>query len=259
VATVEGCASISAAVGRTTGVATDASVYYITIGQYKDGDIDKGNSDFNVSNADNYQFTYYNSLTNGIQRVLDINKMLPVGDKIRVICILGELSSEEEGYRKVEQKITQAVNKGIFVVSNSLYDTYDGRMSFNGLGRGPMSDPDDLSSYMPSTSWMADFYNFGRCGNAEQTLLVPEDSRCFAAPTGSSDYAYYRNGTPGTGISYIGGLFALMCQVEPELTPERFWKAALETGNSLVITRNNIHYKLQKVVNPVRLYKKICQ
>jgi hypothetical protein len=61
------------------------------------------------------------------------------------------------------------------------------------------------------------------------------DSRCTASPTGTEDYAFYREGGWSWCIPYIAGLYALACQVRPEITPEVFWAKVIETGDSVVI------------------------
>jgi hypothetical protein len=56
------------------------------------------------------------------------------------------------------------------------------------------------------------------------------DHRTLAGPGAADDYAHYASG----GLSWCTptwrGMYALACQVEPAMTPERFWMAALQTG-----------------------------
>jgi hypothetical protein len=95
-------------------------------------------------------------------------------------------------------------------------------MRFHGLGRKPLSDPEKPASYSLITDWGP--------GSAKPTLLIPLDSRTTAAPTGGSDYAFYRHGGWSWVTPYLAGLYALACQVKPDITPELFWEKALETG-----------------------------
>lgn len=56
------------------------------------------------------------------------------------------------------------------------------------------------------------------------------DYRCIASPTGSSDYAVYPQGGLSWVMPYLAGTYALACQVKPDITPDEFWKVALETS-----------------------------
>jgi len=145
----------------------------------------------------------------------------------------------------------------IFVVSTSLYETYDYQMDFNGLGRDPMADPDQIGSYKPGQIWEFDLYTFGRYTRALEGLLVPMDARTAAAPTGVDHYAYYAQNDKTVCVPYIGGLYALACQVNPSITPGIFWEKALETGDRVTLERNGINFSLKKIVNPVRLIEAI--
>jgi hypothetical protein len=59
------------------------------------------------------------------------------------------------------------------------------------------------------------------------------DSRTTAGPVGPKDYAFYRVGGSSWTAPWIAGLYALACQIDPGITPDVFWKAALDTGDSL--------------------------
>ena len=43
------------------------------------------------------------------------------------------------------------------------------------------------------------------------------DSRCTASPTGINDYVYYREGGMSWTVPYLAGLYALACQVNPDI------------------------------------------
>jgi hypothetical protein len=57
---------------------------------------------------------------------------------------------------------------------------------------------------------------------------------------------------------YIAGLYALACQVKPDITPETFWKAALATGDLVSVTRETKTY-IGRIVVPVRLIDSLKQ
>ena len=61
------------------------------------------------------------------------------------------------------------------------------------------------------------------------------DSRTTAGPTGIEDYAFYRVGGWSWSIPYLAGTYALAAQVNPDITLEEFWDAALKTGKTIPI------------------------
>lgn len=242
-AQIHGSAVASIAVGKTVGVAPGADLYYIaeTHGTF-------------IGSKFDWDFTW---LAKSIDRILEVNKTLQKDKKIRVISISVGWDKRQEGYSEVTAAVNRAKEQGVFVVSSSLLYTY-GYM-FNGLGREPLKDPDQKSSYEPGLFWAALYYKDAKafynklCVKEDQVLLVPMDSRTTASPTGNSDYVFYRNGGWSWSIPYIAGLYALACQVKPDITPDIFWNKALETGDTINVKNNGKTYELKKIVNPVRL------
>ncbi|AGY77819.2 hypothetical protein LAbrini_18065 [Clostridium autoethanogenum] len=147
----------------------------------------------------------------------------------------------------------RAKEENIFVVSSSLRHTYG--FKFNGLGRNPLLNPDVESSYTPGLWWQKDYYN-GKY-DSNNTLLVPMDSRSTASPTGYNDYAFYREGGWSWSIPYIAGVYALACQVDPNIDPEEFWKVALKTGDTIEFKNKGKVYELGKIINPVKLIQNL--
>src|SRR5690242_19186505 len=92
-------------------------------------------------------------------------------------------------------------------------------------------------------------YPFG----PHERLLVPMDARATASPTGESDYAFYSSGGWSWCVPYISGLYALACQVNPEITAETFWAAALKTGHTIPVDRGGKQVDLGTIVDPVAL------
>jgi len=76
------------------------------------------------------------------------------------------------------------------------------------------------------------------------------DSRCLASPTGDSDYALYRHGGMSWAVPWVAGLYALACQVNPQVTPEIFWETARKTGVITKIQRDGKAVEFGPVVNP---------
>ncbi|GLC31317.1 S8 family serine peptidase [Clostridium omnivorum] len=240
-AQMHGPAVASIAVGKNVGVAPEADLYYIaeTHGDFKDGGFD-------------WDFTW---LAKSIDRILEVNKSLENDKKIRVISISVGWSKEQKGYKEVTEAVKRAKKEGILVVSSSIHETY--KFNFQGLGRDILNDPESPSSYEPGIFWKNEYLKKPDLLKTSDYLLIPMDSRTVASPTGEEDYVFYRNGGWSWSIPYISGLYALACQVNPDITPEKFWEAALSTGDIIDYKNDNKTYKFGTIVNPKKLMDKI--
>jgi hypothetical protein len=242
-ASMHGPAVASIAVGKTVGVAPEADLYYIA------------ETHGTVSGPEQFEWDF-GPLAQSIDRILEISKRLPKANRIRVISISVGWAPSQKGYEAVVKAVERAKKEGVFVVSSSLMETYrDQGMFFHGLGRDPLKDPNEPSSYAAGSWWQKMFFERGGVGRS--MLLVPMDSRCTAAPNGPKDYAFYRQGGWSWSIPYIAGLYALACQVKPDVTPEGFWGAAMATGDSIKIEHSGKQYTLEKIVNPRKLIEKL--
>jgi hypothetical protein len=252
-AMMHGPAVASIAVGKNVGVAPEADLYYIacTQGDYKDLYL-------------NTDFTW---IAKSIDRVIEINNSLPENGKIRVISISLGWTRAEKGYEEVEAAVKRANKNNIFVVHASL-NSY-GNIRFYGLGRDIFKDPDIVDSYNVSVFERDNFFNrqdnkgilkklvglFG--GKTAHNLYAPMDSRTYASPIGNNDYTFSCVGGFSWSIPYIAGLYALCCQVNPNITPKEFWREAGKTGDEINITYNDKQYKLGKIINPQKLIESI--
>lgn len=227
-AQMHGPAVASIAVGKNVGVAPDSDLYYIAceMGVYKD---------------DEYEYDMY--WTNkSIDRIIEINKTLPMDKKIRVISIsLGIENAEMKNHDLIQGAIKRAYNEGIYVIhaGNSLF----------GVGREVLGDPNDLKTYTKGYFW----------GNSDSSyfkhrILAPMDSRCIASPTGEEKYVFYRSGGLSWAVPYTAGLYALSCQVNPNITPEKFNDAIVKTASKIYLDDTNEEYK---IVNPEALLDEI--
>jgi len=239
-----GVAVASIATGKTVGVAPDADLYYFAAitGEEIDGKFERNDTWF----------------AQGIRRVIELNTILPPDRKIRVISISNGISQDDV---KIAKAIKEAQEEGIFVVTNPYFMLETLGYYFDGLDRKPLKDPDDPNSYEPGLRWADEYYKNEYLRNREkysgkdvnQMLLTPMDSKSVASPVGIDDYDFYRGGGPSWSIPYIAGIYALACQVKPEITPEEFWTIALNTGDTIEITHNSYNLSLGKIVNPNRL------
>jgi hypothetical protein len=239
-AAMHGAAVTSIAAGKTTGVAPEVDIYYI--GSWT-GDWEPETNNFN------WNFKYY---AQAIHRILELNQKLPEDQKIRVIAMQVGWSPDQAGYEEITAAVEKAKKAGVFVISSSLSEIYG--LNFHGLGREPLADPNDLSSYGPGTFWQQQFFDRGSFSNV---LLVPMDSRTTASPTGTEDYVFYRVGGWSWSIPYLAGMYALAAQVNPDITPEVFWDAALKTGKTIRIQHDGKEYQFGVILDPQALIEEI--
>lgn len=225
-AALHGSAVSSIAVGKTVGVAPDADLYYVAASSFLDE---------SVQNQDqpNPQMDYA-VIAKAIDRILEINRQLPKEKKIRVISISLGWMPGTCGYQEVTEAVERAKQEGVFVISTALESTHG--LRFMGLGRDPQGDPDKPTSYSAS-SWYKIYLDLTP---VQPMLLLPMDSRATASPTGVTDYAFYRTGGMSWAVPYVAGLYALACQVHPEVTPQQFWAKALETGDVVEVMDQQI-------------------
>lgn len=226
-AAMHGAAVASIAVGKTCGVAPEASLYYIAENFYTDN--------------------YTGRIAKDINELLDLNKTLKEDEKIRVISISwGAEEKESDGYKDLKKAYQRANEEGVFVITTSLLE--DDRedikgVNFIGMDKTKLTDPNDFSAYS-KTSWAEemDFYK-------KDYLCLPMDNRCVAAPTGINDYVIYQNGGLSWSVPYLAGVYALACQVKPDINFKEFWKIALDTAVA--------NDKLDTIINPQGIIDKL--
>ncbi len=234
VGSMHGPAVASIAVGQTVGVAPAADLYYIATAEGGGGEPD------------------YSYLARGIRRVLEINAQLPEDRKIRVISAsIGWENASVKGYDDVIAAIDEAKAAGIFVICTSEEELYG--FKFNGLGRVPTSNPDDFTSYLPGEFWAQYFYPQFDQPHWQGQLMVPMDSRTTASPTGLDEYVFYGTGGWSWAVPYLAATYALAAQVDPAITPERFWSLALETGRTIDLDHEGTTIPFGTILDPAAL------
>jgi subtilisin family serine protease len=241
VASMHGPAVASLAVGKTVGVAPEADLYFIAEDAFW-GDAQS-----------NWDFTW---AAQSIDRVLELNQLLPAGNKIRVISMSFGWNEKQKGYVEVTAAVARAVQAGIFVISSSLNQTYG--YFLQGLGRAPTADPDRPESYGVGVFWANDYYAHADA-YPKDGLLVPMDSRAAASFTGDNDYLWGGIGGWSWVIPYLAGVYALACQVQPDVTPDVFWRAALKTGTTMTVTSAGIDYQPGKILDPGKLMDELSK
>ncbi len=240
-ASMHGSAVTSIAVGKETGVAPEAKVYYIA-----------------TTYGDPSFLGYRYNLTHiakALERIIEINALLGENEKIRVVSISIGLDSSMKGYDKICSAIEHAKENGIFVITCSpeVYDSF----ILRGLGRNLYADPDILSSYTTGLIWQNDFVRNHAFYMAEKMLAVPMDARTYASELGSDVYTYNRIGGFSLTSPWLAGMYALCCQVKPDITPEEFIALAFQTGDTIPIIEEDTTFPLRTVINPQELISKI--
>ena len=235
-ASMHGVAVASIAAGRTAGVAPESDLYFIGV-RVGLGSVFMQNHDY----------------ARAVRRILEINRALPAHRQIRVISIsLGWLPNSP-GYYDITAAVNEAKAAGMLVVCSNLSQVHG--LAFNGLGRFPLADPDRIESYEPGLFWAQSFH--AGQGLTADVLLVPMDSRTTGSPTGREEYAFYRRGGWSWSIPYLAGSYALAAQIDPGITPDRFWALALQTGGTIEIERGGRVRKLGTILDPAALIREL--
>jgi membrane protease YdiL (CAAX protease family) len=249
-AQMHGPAVASIAVGRTVGVAPAARLYYVAVGQLGA-----------LRESHNY--------ARGVRRLLEINRQLPLDRRIRVISLSRGWDTIAPGYDEMDLAARQAEAEGVFVVSPNASQR---GFPFNGLGRAPAADPERFESYVPGLFWADVFFRAWACRDLRrvpagtsprmsaalheqyvkltQSLFVPMDARTTASPTGPHEYVFYRGGGWSWSIPYIAGLYALAVQVDPSITPPRFWALVRRTGRMVLLKHEGQEIPFGPIADP---------
>jgi hypothetical protein len=230
---MHGAAVSSIAVGKTVGVAPEADLYYI--GRWA-MDIGAG-----TESKPSLNFQYD---AEAIERILQINEQLPPERKIRVISISLGWDPGQKGYSKIRAAAAKAKAGGMLVICSSVEQVHG--FKFHGLGRDIRADPNDFASYRPAR-WGTHMYA------SHDRLLVPMEARTTASPTGKDEYAFYGEGGWSWAIPYIAGMYALAAQVDPKITPERFWALAMRTGRTVAVKDDERSISLGPILDPAQL------
>jgi hypothetical protein len=242
-ATMHGAATASIACGKTVGVAPEAQLYYIGV------------------NARSFPYVTNNSITFtlyavAVRRILEINNTLPPGEKIHVISLsIGwHRTPVPTGFEDINAAVSEAKAMNVLVTSSSLQQTHG--FKFHGLDRNPSGDPDDFSIYRPGRFWADSFASNDPF--LANRLLVPMDHRTLAAPGGNDQYAHYATGGWSWCTPYLAGVYALACQVDPTMTPDRFWATALKTGRAIQFDLDGRRVSLGPILDPGALMESLA-
>lgn len=239
---MHGCAVASIAVGKTCGVAPEADLYHV--------------ASLALTTANGKTELDYAPIAKAIHRLLDINLDLPRDRRIRVISISMGWSPGQRGFPEAMDAVARGNREGVFVLSTALRKTHN--LRFDGLGRPALADPDRPESYGPGSWWAQMFWNGETRFKPGSRLCVPMDGRTTASPTGPGDYVHYDYAGWSWAVPWVAGLYALACQVCPEITPERFWAEALRTGATISVSHDGESADLGTLADPQALLQALA-
>ncbi|MCI9578793.1 MAG: S8/S53 family peptidase [Oscillibacter sp.] len=236
-ASAHGPAAASIALGKTVGVAPEALLYFIA------DDLGTGEgADFLRD------LSWY---AEDVHRLIRLNETLPEGEKIRVISMSVGWMPEDRGAAELEAAIARAREAGIAVVCVNNRDPL--LEPWMGMGRTPYGSPDDPEDCRPGAFWEELLYSGEFRGGDGSLLLVPMDRRTAASPAGEAEYAHFAEGGMSWAVPCVAGLYALACQVKPEVTFEEFLTAAQATARPLSVRQDGAEYPYGKAVDPAAL------
>ena len=179
-------------------------------------------------------------------RVIEIKENLTENEKIRVISISKGYGSQDKGYRELAEAINRANEENMFVITTSTEQYYD--FNLFGAGKDYMGDPDDTASYYPA-KWVKDRL-YQKPNSFENRTLVPMGSRAYAGHTNQNSYTVKNDNGLSWAVPWCAGFYALCCQVDPDMTPEKFIEILNLTGERTKITIDDREYSFGKLVNP---------
>ncbi|MGN0919331.1 MAG: S8 family serine peptidase [Alphaproteobacteria bacterium] len=228
---MHGSAVASIAVGKTCGVAPKAKLYYFAADNF--ASTDTGKIIYDEKGQAVLTAFYY---AKALKRIIEINELLPSKEKIQVISVswAGQANAKVLYSGAWLKTLERAKNAGIFVLTCASQKEYG--LRFSGLGKQVQKDP-ELSSSYTDKSWgvpveIEKNKDSKNCPQKhfEKTLLVPMDHRTVASPTGNEEYVHYFKGGLSWATPWLAAAFVLARQVDFNLTPEDFWKTAIQTG-----------------------------
>lgn len=233
----------SIAVGENVGVAPDADVVYF------------------AATTDNKNYA------EAINRVVELNKKLPDNEKIPVISISWGFNPNGDDYNLIQEAVQNAKENGVYIV-------YSGS-DILGANRNPQADADNPENYTMG-AFLTDRYesrykdaleknpditpeDIYDGDYAREYLLVPMDHRTVADLKSEDGYRFDGNdGGMSWAVPWYAGMYALAKQVRPDITPEEFEKAALDTATECRVKDGVFKGKLAgMLINPKALIENI--
>jgi|GEM_PF-275397 len=190
----------SMAVGKTCGVAPQASLHYYAVPPWK--------------------WLENRPWARTVEQIVERNRDLPPSEKVRVISISLGAFSGRDYFDQWKSAVEKAHQNGILVVTCDPYF-----LRYVTLERLVGTDPDNPNNY-----------TFDSGVNA---LYVPASNRSMASHRGKNVYTFDTRGGNSWTVPYLAGLAAMAFQIRPEISPDRivtlFQETATQTKQGRVI------------------------
>ncbi len=189
-----------------------------------------------------------------LKRIIEINKNSTPEEKIKILSISWDFDEDKHEYGYYSDLLKQLANDGIFIstVGFSMQDeSVNGvKINYGSLyKKDAAGNPDDFSNYTGDSCF----------GDSTNALLIPAGDRTVASARDVNQYRHDSQGSTSWTVPALSGFYAcaLQCAKENgvELTPEKFYTLALETG--VEIKNNNEH--CGKAINAQALCEKIIE
>lgn len=197
--------------GKQTGVAPEVNVYFYA--EYQDNSENGGND-----------------LINTFKSIIEKNKSLPEGEKIRVISISGSPYGDET---EVNELIVKLENSGVWVLTSPEFFENFGYLA----KKDPMVNSDDFNNYQIAN------------GDID-ALFVNSGDRTVPTPESEESYRHDSHASASWAIPVVAGYYALACQADPSIDKDKFIKLAGETAKIVSSTKpelekigNDAHYE----------------
>ncbi len=210
---MHGSAVTSLAIGTNCGVAPEAEVYYFATPFH----------DFENNVPDR---TY---VIKALKRCIEINKKLPINERISAVSISAELNPSIQGCEKLDEYLKEAKEVGLEVIYCDMFKKRG--LSMNGYNRDMNKDTNDEANIIPITNlidWRMSQDWFDK--DKSKTILIPCDHRTMASEKGYNEYMHTARGGFSWLPPQVTGLYALAKQVDRSCTLERMWDTMLKTG-----------------------------
>lgn len=212
---MHGPAVTSILVGETLGVAPGADVYYAAAPSWK------------------CDSQYY---AEGLYWIIEENKKLPEGEKIRVVSVSaapsGPGSPFTENLDMWDEALAAAKDEGILVL-DCRSDAETGIIAPAYYDRAHREDPAMCVGGFPSSTYQIPAAQIG--APTSYRTVAEEYSK------GSPSYQYTGQGGLSWGIPYAAGVLALGWQVNPDLSNEQIVQLLFDTCSTGTNGSNIIH------------------
>lgn len=267
-ASMHGAAVASIAVGKNVGVAPDADLtYFSAVNATEDQkEVEKYKAKVRKDLEKNPDKTWLEDAlqdaeqkgkcpdntpyAEAINKVLDLNKSKKDSEKISVISISWGFDENAPGFEELQKAVKRAKKEGVFIVSTALNRQYGYKT--NGANRNPQGNFETSEDYEAGAFWKTKSETVSNNTDKDKFLLIPMDHRTVADFTNGTSYRYEGNdGGMSWSTPWLAGMYALAKQVDPEITPKKFWKTALKTSDPC--TNNDTGTYVGRLINPQKL------